>query len=61
MQVLPALQDRHERYKEQRLRMVGIDSHDTKKEVDIANFLAKRGVTYTVLFGGKNVAKDNRV
>ena len=42
------------------IRIIGIDPYD-KKEDDIAAFLAKRGVTYTVLLGGKDAAKDYHV
>ncbi len=61
MQALPALQDLHERYGEKGLVMVGIDPYDTKEEDQIDEFLAKRGVTYTVLLGGKDTAKAYRV
>ena len=61
MQALPALQDLHERYKDKGLRIIGIDPYDTKEKDDIDNFLAKRGVTYTVLLGGKDVAKEYHV
>jgi|TARA_R110000737_G_scaffold17130_1_gene34618 thiol-disulfide isomerase/thioredoxin len=60
MQALPALQALHEKYKSKGLRIIGIDPYD-KKEDDIAAFLAKRGVTYTVLLGGKDAAKDYHV
>jgi thioredoxin-related protein len=48
------------KYKDQGLIIVGIDPYD-KKEDDIAAFLAKRGVSYTVLLEGKDVAKEYRV
>jgi thiol-disulfide isomerase/thioredoxin len=60
MQALPALQALHMKYKDQGLIIVGIDPYD-KKEDDIAAFLAKRGVSYTVLLEGKDVAKEYRV
>jgi|SRR5688500_15955449 len=60
MQALPALQALNEKYKDNGLRVIGIDPYD-KKEDDIAAFLAKRGVTYTVLLEGKDVAKDYNV
>lgn len=56
MQALPGLQALNEKYKNQGLRVIGIDPYD-KKEDDIVAFLAKRGVTYTVLLGGKDAAK----
>jgi thiol-disulfide isomerase/thioredoxin len=61
MQALPALQSLHERYADQGLKMIGIDPFDTKEEDKIDEFLAKRGVTYTVLLGGKEAAKEYRV
>ncbi|MDP1727612.1 MAG: TlpA disulfide reductase family protein [Bacteroidota bacterium] len=60
MQALPALQALHDKYKSKGLRVIGIDPYD-KKESGIAAFLGKRGVTYTVLLGGKDAAKDYRV
>jgi peroxiredoxin len=60
MQAVPSLQALHEKYKDRGLRIIGIDPYD-KKEHGIAAFLAKRGVTYTVLLGGKDVAKDYHV
>jgi peroxiredoxin len=61
MLALPALQDLHERYKDKGLEIIGIDPYDTKEKDDIDNFLSKRGVTYTVLLGGKDVAKEYHV
>jgi thiol-disulfide isomerase/thioredoxin len=61
MLALPALQDLHERYNDKGLKIIGIDPYDTKEEDDIDNFLKKRGVSYTVLLGGKDVAKKYHV
>jgi thiol-disulfide isomerase/thioredoxin len=61
MLALPALQNLHEKYNGKGLEVIGIDPYDTKEKDDIANFLAKRGVTYTVLLGGKDVAKEYHV
>lgn len=60
MQALPALQALHMKYKDHGLIIVGIDPYDNKED-DIAAFLAKRGVTYTVLLEGKEVVKEYRV
>lgn len=60
MQALPVLQALHEKYKDKGLKVIGIDPFD-KKEDDIAGFLSKRGVTYSILLGGENVAKDYHV
>lgn len=61
MLALPALQNLHEKYNDKGLVIIGIDPYDTKEKDDIDNFLAKRGVTYTVLLGGKNIAKEYHV
>lgn len=61
MLALPALQNLHKKYNSKGLKVIGIDPYDTKEKDDIDNFLAKRGVTYTVLLGGKEVAKEYHV
>ena len=61
MLALPALQNLHEKYNDKGLKLIGIDPYDTKEKDDIDNFLAKRGVTYTVLLGGKDIAKEYHV
>jgi peroxiredoxin len=58
---LPALQNLHEKYNDKGLEVIGINPFDTKEKDDIDNFLAKRGVSYTILLGGKNVAKEYHV
>lgn len=61
MQALPGLQRLHEKYGDKGLHVIGIDPYDTKEKDEIDVFLAKRGVTYTVVLGGKEVAKDYHV
>jgi len=61
MLALPALQDLHEKYNNKGLKVIGIDPYDTKEKDDIDIFLAKRGVTYTILLGGKDIAKEYHV
>jgi len=63
VQALPALQKLHEKFNEQGLSVVGINPYDSKEEDDIVSFLAKRGITYTVLLGddGKEVASQYHV
>ncbi len=61
MQALPALQNLHEKYKDKELNIIGINPYDTKEKDDIDVFLAKRGVSYTILLGGKEVAKEYHV
>lgn len=60
MLALPGLQRLHEKYVDRGLTVVGINPFDTVED-DIGPFLAKRGVTYTVLLGGKEVASQYRV
>lgn len=60
MQALPSLEKLHQKYKDQGVRILGIDPYD-KPEDGIAEFLAKRGVTYTILLNGREVAKAYRV
>ena len=57
---IPALQSLHEKYYDQGLRVVGIDPVD-KKEDGLDEFLSKHGVTYTILLGNKELAKEYRV
>lgn len=58
---LPALQNLHEKYEGKGLRIIGIDPVDTKEKDEIDKFLTKHGVTYTILLGGKGVAKEYHV
>jgi peroxiredoxin len=60
MKAIPALQSLHEKYGDQGFKLIGIDPYDSLEE-GIAEFLEKRGVTYTVVLGGKDVAKSYRV
>ena len=57
MLALPKLMSLYEKYKRKGLVVIGIDPYD-KKEDDLKSFLAKRGVTYDVLLGGKDIARD---
>lgn len=57
---LPVLQSLHEKYKDKGLAIIGVDPYD-KRESNIAEFLAKRGVTYPVLLQGKQTANDYHV
>ena len=60
MLALPSLESLYEKYKDKGLCVIGIDPYD-KKEDDMPAFLAKRGITYPVLLGGQNVAKEYRI
>jgi len=61
MLALPALQDLHEQYYDKGLRVIGINPYDTKEKNDIDVFLKNRGITYTVLLDGKDVANEYHV
>ena len=61
MLALPGLQKLHEKYKDKGLNVIGIDPFDSIEKDDIANFLKKRGVTYTILLGGNDVANTYNV
>jgi len=60
MQALPGLQALHEKYEGKGLKVVGIDPFDKDKD-DIAAFLAKRNITYSVSLSGEDIAKDYHV
>ena len=57
MLALPKLMALYEKYKSKGLVVVGIDPID-KNENDLKSFLEKKGVTYTVLLGGKDLIRD---
>ncbi len=61
MQALPDLQALHEKYHNKGLKVIGINPYDTKKEDEIDTFLQKRGITYTIVLGAKQVAKDYHI
>ena len=61
MLALPGLQKLHEKYKDKGLNVIGIDPFDSIEKDDIANCLKKRGVTYTILLGGNDVANAYNV
>lgn len=60
MLALPGLQALHEKYKSKGLNVIGINIYD-KKEDGIISFLSKRGITYPVLLGGKDVGENYHV
>jgi peroxiredoxin len=60
MLALPGLEDLNQKYKDRGLRIIGINPFD-EKDKGIVPFLEKRGVTYTVLLGGKEAAKEYHV
>lgn len=55
---LPGLQALHEKYKG-KIHIIGVNPYDKKH--DVKEFLAKRGITYTILLGAKDVATTYNV
>lgn len=58
---LPFLQSLHEKYKDNGFVMIGIDPYDDPVKGEMYAFLAKRGVTYTVLFSDRELPKTYHV
>ena len=52
---MPALQNLHEKYKDRGLVLLGIDPVDDPVDDQMADFLAKRNVSYTILFSNRNL------
>ena len=58
---MPVLQSLHEKYKDKGFVMIGIDPIDHPDEDEMADFLAKRGITYTILFAERELSSTYRV
>lgn len=58
---LPTLQRLHQKYKNQDFVMIGVDPYDDPKKDGMSDFLAKRNVTYTVLFADRKLTEAYRV
>ena len=58
---LPTLQRLHEKYKNQGFVMIGIDPYDDPQKDGMSDFLAKRNITYTVLFADRKLTEAYRV
>ena len=58
---MPILQSLHEKYKDKGFMMIGIDPIDHPDEDEMADFLAKRGITYTILFAERELSSTYRV
>lgn len=58
---LPFLQSLHEKYKDNGFVMIGIDPYDDPVKGEMSAFLAKRGITYTVLFSDRELPKTYHV
>lgn len=58
---MPILQSLHEKYKDKGFVMIGIDPIDDPVEDEMENFLAKRGITYTILFSERELSQTYQV
>ena len=58
---LPILQSIHEKYKDRDVVVVGIDPYDDPAKDEMATFLSKRGITYTVLFSNHELSETYHV
>lgn len=58
---LPFLQSLHEKYQDKGFIMIGIDPIDDPVKDEMADFLAKRGITYTVLFAERDFSEFYRI
>lgn len=58
---LPFLQNLHKKYKDQGVVLLGIDPIDDPVKDEMADFLAKRGITYTVLFSERKLSTTYRI
>lgn len=54
---MPFLQSLHEKYKDQGVVLLCIDPIDDPVKDEMADFIAKRGITYTVLFSDRELSK----
>lgn len=58
---MPVLQRLHEKYKDQGLAVIGIDPYDDPVKDNMSDFLAKRGIDYTVVFSSRNLPQEYHV
>ena len=58
---LPFLQSLHEKYKDQGVVLLGVDPIDDPAKDEMADFLAKRGITYTVLFSERQLSQTYHI
>lgn len=58
---MPVLQNLHEKYKDKGFVMLGIDPIDDPEKDEMADFLAKRGITYTILFSERELSTTYRI
>ena len=58
---MPILQSLHEKYKDKGFMMIGIDPIDDLVKDEMADFLAKRDITYTILFAERELSNTYRI
>ena len=58
---MPILQNLHEKYKDKGFMMIGIDPIDDPEKDEMADFLAKRDITYTILFSERELSGTYRI
>lgn len=58
---LPFLQNLHEKYKDRGVVLLGIDPIDNPEKDEMADFIAKRGITYTVLFSDRELSQTYHI
>ena len=58
---MPVLQSLHEKYKDKGFMMIGIDPIDDPVKDEMADFLAKRDITYTILFAERELSSIYRI
>ena len=51
----------YEKYKDQGLFIIGIDPYDDPIKDEMADFLAKRSIDYTVVFSDRKLPEEYRV
>jgi len=58
---MPVLQGLYDKYKDKGFIMLGIDPIDDPIEDEMEDFLAKRGITYTILFAERELSSTYRI
>ena len=58
---MPILQSLYDKYKDKGFVMLGIDPIDDPEEDEMADFLAKRGISYTILFSERELSDTYRI
>jgi hypothetical protein len=58
---MPKLQGLYDKYKDQGFVMLGIDPIDDPEKDEMADFLAKRDITYTILFAERELSETYHI